>query len=254
MLTKGQAHGLPGELVVSLTSYPPRFATLHLTLRSLLLQSVAPDRLTLWIARGDLPGLPSAVRDLEAFGLEIHECEDLRSYKKLVPALERFPEAFIATADDDLYYPPDWLGLLVGAVDTNRTVIVARRAVRLERTPAGRLAPFKDWQHDVQDERARRPSPDLMPETGGGALYPPHSLHPKVTDRSLFERLAPTGDDLWFYWCARMAGTPVKKAGDSLVVTGWSGSSASALWNANQQGGNDVMIRTLEEEFGTPAL
>ena len=28
-------HGLPGELVVSLTSYPPRYATLGLTLRSL---------------------------------------------------------------------------------------------------------------------------------------------------------------------------------------------------------------------------
>ncbi len=244
---------LPGELLVSLTSYPPRFPTLHLTLRSLLLQSVRPNGLILWIAHADMPLLPTKVRDLEDFGLEIRECDDLKSYKKLVPAVERFPHAFMVTADDDLYYPPDWLRLLTEGFSAEEPAILARRAVRMKRSSGG-LAPFKNWEHDVQDERAREPSNDLMPETGAGALFPPGALSPIVTDRALFERLAPTGDDLWFYWCARLAGTPVRKVGDSLVVTGWSGSGASALWNENQLGRNDEMILALAREFGVDLL
>ena len=37
-------HGLPGPLIVSLTSYGPRLASLHLTLKCLLRQSVRPSR------------------------------------------------------------------------------------------------------------------------------------------------------------------------------------------------------------------
>ncbi|MFC3215790.1 hypothetical protein [Novosphingobium panipatense] len=55
-------HGLAGELVVSLTSYPVRYATLHLTLKSLLRQQTVPDRIVLWIADGDVAALPRATR------------------------------------------------------------------------------------------------------------------------------------------------------------------------------------------------
>jgi hypothetical protein len=57
-----------------------------------------------WSSRNSFGGFPTlayeAVRRLA--GLEIRTCRDLRSVKKLVPALEEFPRAFIATADDDL--------------------------------------------------------------------------------------------------------------------------------------------------------
>jgi hypothetical protein len=36
----GKRHGLDGELIVSLTSYPARYDTLHLTLGCLLDQSI----------------------------------------------------------------------------------------------------------------------------------------------------------------------------------------------------------------------
>jgi hypothetical protein len=43
-------HNLPGELIVSLTSYPDRFPTLHKTVRSLLSQDMLADRTILWVA------------------------------------------------------------------------------------------------------------------------------------------------------------------------------------------------------------
>lgn len=244
------SHSLPSELIVSLTSYPPRFSTLHLTLRCLLSQRMKPNRVILWVAHDDMKMLPPSVTRLRGRGLEIHACEDLRSYKKLVPALEAFPEAFIVTADDDLYYPSDWLEILVNEIDHDRSVIVGRRTVRLVRGNADQLAPFNSWERDVDDERARRPSADLMCETGAGALFPPKCLHPIATDRNQFCALAPDGDDLWFYWCARMAGTLVKKAGNSLIIVPWPGTETSSLWASNEWGGNDDKVAALVSAFG----
>lgn len=100
-------HGLPVPLVVSLTSYRPRFGTLALTLRSLLLQTVRPDAILLWIGHGDADAVPEEVRALCAHGVRIRTCEDLRCYTKLIPALREDPERCIVTVDDDTYYRPD---------------------------------------------------------------------------------------------------------------------------------------------------
>ena len=244
------SHGLPNELIVSLTSFPARFGTLHLTLRCLLSQSMKPNRVILWIAHDDVELLPSAVTRLQGQGLEIRTCDDLRSYKKLVPALKAFPNAFIVTADDDLYYPSDWLRVLVDEVQHDRSVIIGRRTVRLVREDSGRLAPFNSWEGDVTDEPARHASADLMCETGAGALFPPKSLHPIATDQTQFTELAPDGDDLWFYWCARLAGTLTKKAGKSLIVVPWRGTQKASLWASNEPGGNDEKIEALTARFG----
>lgn len=252
-LGSGRPHGLPGDLIVSLTSYPARFATLHLTLRPLLAQDVAPDRVILWIAHDDAVLIPDEVRALMLHGLDIRECDDIKSYKKLIPAITAFPNAFIATADDDLYYPPGWLGEMVDAWLVE-PAIVCRRAHRLVRSADGSIAPYLQWQADVQDERARHPSTDILPTSGGGVLYPPRSLHPRITDRAAFERLCPDGDDLWFYWCARMAGTPVRKVGGRMKLITWAGSQGESLWSDNRRGGNDRMIRALIDEFGLDSL
>lgn len=49
-------------LFVSLTSYAPRFGTLALTLRSLLLQDLRPEAVLRWIGHGDMAQLPIEVR------------------------------------------------------------------------------------------------------------------------------------------------------------------------------------------------
>src|SRR5690606_34955355 len=54
-------HALPGRLIVSLTSYPARFKGLAKTLRTLLAQTVRPDRLILWVAHSDVIKLPKEV-------------------------------------------------------------------------------------------------------------------------------------------------------------------------------------------------
>jgi hypothetical protein len=185
-------------------------------------------------------------------GLEIRTCDDLRSYKKLIPAIEAFPDAFIATADDDIYYRRDWLETLVRRSKIG--IITCHRAHRIKRNPDGRIAPYLQWDFDIQHRAAREPSTDILPTGVGGMLYPPGSLAPIVTDRSKFQQLCPDGDDLWFYWCARMAGTNFRKVGGMMRLITWEGSQQSSLWTSNEAGGNDRMIAALEREFGNRSL
>lgn len=243
-------HALPGELVVSLTSYPARFPTLDLTLRSLLAQNVMPDRLILWIAHGDMDLLPERVLALQDEGLSIRPCDDIRSYKKLIPALQAFPGAYIVTADDDVHYASDWLATLVEGVTAGEQVVVARRTHRLKRRQGGRIAPYAGWQWDVRDAAAQRPSTDLVPTGAGGILYPPGAFGPAVLDRALFTRLCPDGDDIWFYWLARLNGTRHRQAGGRFWRINWPSSQRSSLWSGNEGGGNDRMIAAMEAEFG----
>ena len=243
-------HTLPGELIVSLTSYPARFSTLPLTLGCLLDQTVWPDRVVLWIAHEDAAALTPEILALEQRGLEIRRCEDLRSFKKLVPALRAFPDAFIVTADDDISYPRGWLRALVDAAEDG--VIPCHRVHRIRRHADGTFCPYAEWERDVQDARAREPSRDIIATSGAGALYAPGSLASIVTDRSKFSKLSPDSDDLWFHWCARMAGTLHKKVGGKVLLTPWDGKQISSLWDSNERGGNDAAVVALQREFRYP--
>ena len=123
-------HGLPSELIVSLTSYPPRFTTLYPTLVHLLVQTVRANRIVLWVAPEDQKLLPGKVRRLVRFGLEIREAVDTGSYKKIVPALQAFPGAFIVTADDDIDYDKKWLEELLKTWDGRLDQIAFHRRAR----------------------------------------------------------------------------------------------------------------------------
>ena len=74
------------KIIVSLTSYPERFRYLHLTVKSLLLQTVKPDKIILYLGDDarDAP-LPEALVRLKKKGLSIeYRTGNLRSHKKYV--------------------------------------------------------------------------------------------------------------------------------------------------------------------------
>lgn len=245
------AHPLPGKLIISLTSYPPRFGSLRRTLESLLNQTVQADGVILWLAHDDVEALPEEIRELEQRGLSIRGVDDVRSYKKLVFALEAFPDAYIVTADDDVFYKPDWLEALVA--DSRPGIITCHRAHRVPPATDGTLPRYKTWERDVQDTAARRPSRDILPTGLGGILYPPGALHPDVTDSAQFMALCPRADDLWFYWMARRMGSLYQKVGPRFEQLVWPGTQHVALYSGNQTG-NDEPLAKMLHLFGNPVL
>ena len=248
----GRAHRLPGELIVSLTSFPRRFDTLEPTLRSLLSQSVRPDRICLCLDEAAVPQLPDSVRALEGYRcLQILTARDIGPATKLIPTLRRFPDAYIVTADDDVYYPPNWLASIVKGFDVCDPAIVCSRAHLARAHASGRLLPYSRWDQQTRVTWPDAPGTFLFPTGIGGVLYPPGALDPRVFDEEALLRLTPRADDVWFFWMARLAGTrQVRIPGKPLIIN-WPGSQAIALKSGNvEAGGNDKQIRAMEAEFG----
>lgn len=246
-----QRHGMPGELIVSLTSYPPRFAGLAATLVPLLVQSVKADRLILWVAHDDFKLLPGRVKRLTANGLEIRTTGDIGPYKKIIPTLNQYPDAFIVTADDDAFYDRYWLRDLLSGWDRRNNQIVFHRGHRIELNGSGRPRPYGDWTSCISGPQE---SAHIFPTGVGGVLYPPGSLAADVLDQETFMALCPRADDLWLYWMGRKAGAVYKKTGNrNNIPPNVKSNQAVALWHDNViHGKNDKYIAQLTERWGWP--
>lgn len=245
-------HTLPGHLVVSLTSYKARFDNLHLTLRSLLLQEVCPDQLILWVSEDEKSDLPKNVWDLEKYGLNIRFCEDILSYKKIIPTLRDFPDSFIVTADDDLYYEPSWLKGLVDSWDGSYKTVIAHRAHKINVSKKGIPLPYQQWKWEVGPEE---PIDGLILPTGcGGVLYPPHVFYKDVTNEKQFMELCPSTDDIWLYWMASLNDAKAKVSSHEFRLIEWpSLLEESGLWRENiYKGGNDRAVKKLTSRYGFP--
>ena len=204
-------------VVVTLTTFPQRISEVHLAIGSILLQRFKPDAVELWLAREQFPGgegsLPRKLRRLERFGLSIRWCDDLRSYKKLLPALEAHPDAILVTADDDAFYPPEWLERLHAGHMERPSCVCCHRAHRIAFDDAGKRLPYMEWASEVSGVE---PSPLNFFTGVGGVLYPPGRLHPEVARHDLAGRLAPTADDVWFWAMAVRVGTAIHVVRDNL--------------------------------------
>ena len=196
------------ELIVSLTTFPPRIKTVHITLRTLLMQDMKPNRIILWLADEEFPNkekdLPKELLDLQRFGLEIRYCGNLRSFKKLIPALKAYPDADIVTADDDLYYRKNWLSSLYAEHMKHPEDVCAHRITKFWIDDAGEFRTIGGG-YDTY------PCPSYLHKfTGvGGVFYPAHSLHKDVTDIKTFIKICTTNDDIWFWLMAARNGVRV---------------------------------------------
>lgn len=205
------------RLIVSLTSFPERMYDIHFTLYSLLNQSIKPDTVILWLAEEQFPNrekdIPLPVLNLQKNGLTIKWCKDLRSYKKLIPAIKEYPNDIIITADDDIFYPPTWLELLYTAYLRNPRAIHCHRGHQIRLSANQEVLPYKRWKHRIKNTI---PAFKNFFTGAGGVLYPPHSLHPDVTNVKLFKELAPNADDIWFWAMSVLAGKPINIVDNNL--------------------------------------
>jgi hypothetical protein len=250
----GRPHGLPAPLIVSLTSYPARFPTLPLTLKCLLSQTVNPDRVILWIAHEDKDALTTEIHKLRKDGLEVKFCEDLKSYKKIIPTLKLEPGAFIVTADDDTYYPSTWLEEFVVAFNDDVKDVLCQRSHQIRLNEEGNPRPYVEWDYVANKTETSSLS---LPTGNGGILYPPGIFHPDVLKAEIFNELCPRADDVWLYWMVRLEGGKYRKVGPERVYWAWPDSQSSALWLGNvttAEGGNDSQIQAMVEKFGFPHL
>ncbi|MCM1530958.1 MAG: glycosyltransferase [Bacteroides sp.] len=195
------------QVIVSLTSFP---AAIHYAIgavKSILQGSVLPDKVVLYLTFPDFGeiGIPQDLLKLAENNpiFEIRNNDpDLRSYQKLIPALNDFPEAVVVTIDDDVLYHRHMLRDLLKVHRIVPDAIVAHRVRRIiPDAPYSMWKKYK-WYHFLI-KRIHAGYKNLL--TGvGGVLYPPHSLKAEMLDVKIYSKIAPTADDLWF-WAAAVA-------------------------------------------------
>ena len=167
---------------------------------SIFNQSFKPDKIVLWLAEDEFPNkeldIPKEVLNFKKVGLKIKWCENIKSYKKLILSLKEYPNDIIVTADDDLFYPTDWLERLYDNYLQYIDCIIGQRARKIRFKINGDFASYRWWW---VIRNGKSPSFLNFLTGGAGTLYPPNSLDKQVLDDELFESLCPTGDDIWFW-------------------------------------------------------
>ena len=207
------------RLIVSLTSFPDRMYDINYTLYSLLNQSIKPDEIVLWLGVEQFPNreddIPIDVLNMKRFGLTIKWCEDIKSFKKLIPALRDYPDDVIVTADDDLYYHKNWLKRLYKSYQKYPQHIHCHRSHQIVFKPNGQMEPSSHW-------RKLKTGPNVSYKNwiygGNGVIYPPNTLSKVVFNKELFFKLCPTADDTWFWAMAVLNGTKIMIVENNLSI------------------------------------
>lgn len=187
------------EIVVSLTSFPGRIHIVHKTIQTILMQSkVKPDQVILWLATEQFPNkekdLPNSLLLLRDFGLQILWCEDIRSYKKLIPTLKLYPKAVIITADDDVYYKSDWVKNLFIEHLNDKNSILCNKATKFF------LGKNDEFLCISGGKEYYSNASYLNKLVGvGGVLYPSECFDDEIMQEKIFMDICPTNDDIWFW-------------------------------------------------------
>jgi len=151
----------------------------------------------LWLSKEQFPSMDSVplnLRNMAARGLQIRLVDDdLRSHKKYIYAMQEFPEDYIITLDDDIFYNSQIIKDLISAHDKYPGTITGNRAWQIK-IENGDIAPYTEWTI-LKNETA--PSYNILPTGVGGILYPPNSLYPDVFNIELIKKLCFQADDIW---------------------------------------------------------
>jgi len=188
-------HSLQKDFIVSLTSYGDRISELHFTLYSLLCQTILPSRIIVWLTENDYENI-SKNQYLNYIGnsiIDFRITEDLKSYKKLIPTLKSFPNNIVITVDDDIYYDRYCFERLWNMHERNPDAVIANIGKKLKFC-SNKLSPYSTWKNISRNELLSG-----LPIGCGAVLYPKNNFSSLVENEELFSKLAPSGDDLWFW-------------------------------------------------------
>ncbi len=239
------------NIIVSLTSYPSRINRLWLVIESILRQTRKPDRIIVYLSRLQFQNeksLPKSLLRQKDRGLEIRFVDtDYRSHKKYLFALTDFPEDYLLTIDDDIFYRSTMIENLYTTSLVYPSAVIAQYCTQILWQEQNELLPYSLWEAIEEEKNAGF---DIFFGSGGGVLFPPHSLHPDVTDWKLSSDLCPTADDVWLNAMCRTNNSKVKNIPGSstfLPVINWKDTTLSVINNGMNQ--NDTQIQKTREYY-----
>lgn len=234
------------KYIVSLTSFPARIEDVWVSIETILRQTFKPDAVILWLSEDQFKDieLPQKLKKLEKRGLTIRFVSgDIKSHKKYKYALEQYPNDYIITLDDDLYYDEGLIENLVELKKQFSDFVPTNRAHKIKFKDSNILS-YRSWFHNSFQSVA---SHSLVQTGGVGTMYCSDDLYIDYNKEDVFLRLAPYADDLWLKIMVLMKGKKIitnhKYDKDPIVVKG---TQTYKLVNENViNAGNDSQLKDL---------
>lgn len=186
------------DFVFSLTSYGNRVHdSLPFALYSLITQTVLPHKVVVYLDKDNWnnQNLPFLLKELQRIGVCFSFCDDLLSYKKLLPALRQFPNNPIVTFDDDFYYHPNYHEWMLEAYQKSDKITVLGNWGCIPEKNEGKYLPYNQWK----DCKYGNDDSPISFYGGSGTCYPPHIFDDEIFNQTVFLRLCPKADDIWFW-------------------------------------------------------
>lgn len=207
-----------GRIIVSLTSFPNRINQIWLVIETILRQTKKPDKIILWLSKeqfSSLEDLPRKLLKQIDRGLEIELVdEDLKSHKKYYYTLQKYPNDFMLTIDDDIFYRSTMINDLYNYSNLFPNVVISQYCKQIYWVN-NKLIPYSLWPYSKVHSETRS---DLFFGTGGGTLFPPNSLHSDVLNKFLFMKYTKTADDIWLNVMCKLKLTKVVQTNYSTVL------------------------------------
>lgn len=243
------------EVIISLTTYGKRINEVYLSVESIMQGTVKPNRIILLLAEDEFKGkiLPKTLQMQQKRGLQVEYCDEIRSYKKIVPVMEKYPDACIVTIDDDLIYEFDLLENLIKAHIENPEDICACRMHRITLNSDNRPNSYMKWKWLVWPQDKSNLN---FLTSGGGTLFPPHCFVNEFFNREAFMSLCPYADDVWINAMIWLSGRQICKAythsvlGCDFLETFSEQEEALCVENTNEENcRNDIQIKAVMDKY-----
>lgn len=238
------------RIIVSITSYPKRMCYIPAVLEQMLMQTVRPDKLILWLSKEQYPNreadIPEEILELKKYGLEIEWCDgDTKAYKKSIPALKQYPDDLIIIIDDDLTYELDFVEKLYKAHLMFPNDIIASRVHQIALDENMRVAPYAVWKRECDFDQYKTKD-DWFFTGGAGTLFPPHIFKEEVFDQETFMELCPLADDIWLNIHAAINGVKIINAASNNHIVKIEEAQIDRLWNVNINQNDEQMMKVID--------
>lgn len=224
-------------IIVSMTTWPPRSEAAVKAMQSITNQEHSmPVHFVLVLSKDEWENNFQLYRMMEAM-IEDMDVEviwdygNIRSHKKLIPTLQRYPDNAILVVDDDMTQQNGWLEQFIQDHQQHPNDIIYGHAGSRVIIRNGRIEEGIS-QRGIYTYPGRVTYNEKPANGSAGTLYPSGTFtDPRFFDRETFMRLTPTSDETWQWAWAVMAEctfrclsshnqpTPIKGASNPLFHT-----------------------------------
>ena len=233
------------KIIVSMTTWPPRFAFAQQAMSAIVEQVKADnlqDRVHLVMVLSEDEVCYAETRSeacelickMEKLGVEvIYDRGNIRSHKKLIPTLEKYPNNPVLVVDDDNVQCKGWLKTFVNDYDKHSDDIIYGQSLSRVELQCDRVV---EKREPFAYEQTGNVTVNMKPASGSaGTLYPAHTFtDQRFFDRELFMRLSPTSDETWQWAFAKIAGKTFRQLSGCNIPFMLAAPPDSALWHINK--------------------